>query len=133
MFSREDFKTGQTIFSEQPAVLCPYDRRLVCFHCCTPLESINEAARRMAKDPKVLFSFRHRVIVVKVEFAQIIPTDKKPEIIQDDITKLRFCCTKCHKDAMDSYFMTFRGKWLQFRNIEDWILRNKVTVRKLNV
>ena len=22
--------------------------------------------------------------------------------------------------------MTFRGKWLQFRNIEDWILRNKV-------
>ena len=105
--------------------------------------------------------------LTQINFAQIIPTDKKPEVIQDEITKLRFCCAACYKKAMDSYFTTFRegstsskfqkirfdakiasskwllflivsfkatdttqisGKWLQFRNIEDWILRNKEVV-----
>ena len=52
VFAKTEFQPGDVIFSELPTVLCPYDRRLVCFHCCLPIESINEAARRMAKDPK---------------------------------------------------------------------------------
>ena len=137
---------GEKIFDEVPAVLCPHDRRFCCFHCCKPIESVNQAVQRMAKDPKL-------------KFFQVIPTEKKPDIIIDDITKacfwnwpiwietdfriyfgapvdkffimkngwkLRFCCAECYKAAMDSYFATFRGKWLQYRNIEDWIVRNKV-------
>ena len=134
------FSAGDKIFDEVPAVLCPHDRRFCCFHCCKPIESVNQAVQRMAKDPKL-------------KFFQIIPTEKKPDIIIDDITKawfwiqdhfkvshypivschtfenhgkLRFCCAECYKAAMDSYFATFRGKWLQYRNIEDWIIRNKV-------
>lgn len=71
------YSAGETIFDEVPAVLCPHDRRFCCFHCCKPIESINQAVQRMAKDPKL-------------KFFQIIPTEKKPEIIIDDITKAGF-------------------------------------------
>ena len=112
VFATKEFKVGEVIFEELPSVLCPYDRRVVCFHCCVPLESINESARRLSGDNKT-------------NFYSIIPVDKKPEMIEDDITKLRFCCVSCHKKAMDSYFATFRGKWQEFKTIEAWILRNK--------
>ena len=74
----------------------------------------------MAKDPKLSakwllirpFSESYcrakSLNLTKINFAQIIPTDKKPEVIQDEITKLRFCCAACYKKAMDSYFTTFR-------------------------
>ena len=80
---------GETIFDELPAVLCPHDRRFCCFHCCKPIESVNQAVQRMAKDPKL-------------KFFQVIPTDKKPDIIIDDITKACFLILKLwfHKIAL---------------------------------
>ena len=71
------FSAGEKIFDEVPAVLCPHDRRFCCFHCCKPIESVNQAVQRMAKDPKL-------------KFFQVIPTEKKPDIIIDDITKACF-------------------------------------------
>lgn len=80
----------------------------------------NKACQRLSKDKKLkLFT--------------VIPTDKKPDIIEDDITKMRFCSASCYRKAMDSYFSTFRGKWIQFKNIEHWILANKVLLFLYNI
>ena len=92
------YSAGETIFDEVPAVLCPHDRRFCCFHCCKPIESINQAVQRMAKDPKL-------------KFFQIIPTEKKPEIIIDDITKAGVLSYPLYYTCILSDFFWLKKHW----------------------
>jgi len=51
--------------------------------------------------------------------------NKKPQIITDESTELKFCGIKCYQKAQDEYLQVYRSKWAEFKAIENWILINK--------
>ena len=56
--------------------------------------------------------------------------DKKPDVITDESTELKFCCLNCYQEAQSSYLQVLRSKWTEFKAIENWMLLNKGNLRK---
>ena len=55
----------------------------------------------------------------------MIPVDKKPDIICDETTELKFCGKFCYQEAQKHYLQVLKSKWTEFKAIENWILINK--------
>ncbi|CAG5112247.1 Oidioi.mRNA.OKI2018_I69.chr2.g6482.t1.cds [Oikopleura dioica] len=111
VFATKEYAPGDVIFDEMPAVMAPRDREVSCFHCAKPLESINQAASRLQRK--------------RIKIFEIIPMNETPDVIEDQATELKFCSTKCFKEANDNYLNALRGKWKEYKSIENWIRVNK--------
>lgn len=51
--------------------------------------------------------------------------DETPDVIEDQATELKFCSAKCFKEANDNYLNALRGKWKEYKSVENWIRVNK--------
>lgn len=51
--------------------------------------------------------------------------DKKPPVVIDESTELKFCTVSCYQKAQKDYLQVLRSKWSEFKAIENWILLNK--------
>jgi len=51
--------------------------------------------------------------------------DEGPDFVVDQATELKFCSSECFKLASEHYLVALRGKWKEYKSVENWIRVNK--------
>lgn len=98
MIARRPFKTGETIFEEEPFVSCQFSWNqaygyLACDHCMRPLETSERNVQRLANDPSIT-----------LPLPEYCPTQQWMEqFTQCPQCGIRYCSEDCRIEANKKY------------------------------